>query len=76
MIGGFWNCRGLCRAAAVRTLRHFVRNHNPDFLFLAETKSAAVSDSMHRIGFFHFVVHPPVGRKRGSFVCLAAGFRC
>lgn len=68
MIGVYWNCRGLCRAVTVRTILGLVRNHNPDFLFLAETKSSNVASTMHRLGFFHFVFHPPVG-SRGGLLC-------
>jgi exonuclease III len=34
-----WNCRGLSRASAIRSLRGLVRKHSPDILFLSETKT-------------------------------------
>jgi exonuclease III len=33
-----WNCRGLARPAAVRTLRRLIKDHSPDILFISETK--------------------------------------
>lgn len=42
-----------------------MRLHNPDFLCLAETKISVVDVILNRLGFFHFVNHPPVGRKGG-----------
>ena len=49
-----WNCRGLSRPAAVRTLRRLIRDQSPDILFISETKSSPpqVSATLNRLGFF------------------------
>jgi hypothetical protein len=48
-----WNCRGLARPAAVRTLRRLIRDQSPDILFLSKTKiSPQVSATLNRLGFF------------------------
>jgi exonuclease III len=33
-----WNCRGLGKPAAVRALRQLIHSHQPDIIFLTETK--------------------------------------
>jgi hypothetical protein len=35
-----WNCRGLAQPFTVRSLRAFLRNKNPNIVFLTKTKSA------------------------------------
>lgn len=47
--------------------------HNPDFLFLAETKSSDVCAVLRNIGFFHFVAQPPIGRKGGLLFAWRLG---
>ena len=49
-----WNCRGLSRPAAVRSLRALIHDHAPDVLFLFETKISLsqVSATLNRLGFF------------------------
>ncbi|GLT52907.1 hypothetical protein SLA2020_262160 [Shorea laevis] len=51
-----WNCRGFVRAAAIRSLRALCRIHNPDVLFLCETKVKLfeAQNSLTRIGFPFF----------------------
>lgn len=59
MIGIVWNCRGLGRAAAIRHLRSLISSHQPDFIFLSETKcnssfdmsSLSISLSFDRVEF-------------------------
>jgi exonuclease III len=33
-----WNCRGLGKPSAVRDLRQLIKTHQPDLIFLSETK--------------------------------------
>jgi exonuclease III len=33
-----WNCRGLGKMSAVRALRKLINTHQPDIVFLTETK--------------------------------------
>jgi exonuclease III len=33
-----WNCRGLGKASAVRAIRQLILTHQPDMIFLTETK--------------------------------------
>ena len=49
-----WNCRGLARPAAVRTLRRLIRDQSPDILFISEAKISPpqVSTTLNRLGFF------------------------
>ena len=35
-----WNCRGICNASTARALRATIRVHNPDVVFLCETKAS------------------------------------
>jgi exonuclease III len=49
-----WNCRGLARASAIRSLRAKVRKHSPDILYLSETKipPSAAYFILNGLGFF------------------------
>jgi exonuclease III len=51
-----WNCRGLTRASAIRSLRVKVRNYSPDVLFLSETKTIATvaCNIMNSLEFFFY----------------------
>ncbi|XP_062165083.1 uncharacterized protein LOC133871673 [Alnus glutinosa] len=40
MITLSWNCRGLSQPSIIRSLKVLVRKHNPDIVFLSETKAA------------------------------------
>lgn len=73
MIGIFWNCRGLCRVAVVQTIQNFVRNHNPEFLCLVETKVANVASILNYVGFFHFVIYPSSSRQGGLLLAWRVG---
>lgn len=66
-----WNCRGLARPAAIRTLRALVRDSQPDVVFLAETKltDAQVKKMLYNLGFPFLVSIPPVNIAGG--LCLA-----
>jgi exonuclease III len=62
-----WNCRGLSRPSAIRSLRNKVRNHSPDDIFLSETKTSPsiASNILHSLGFYSIVHVPPIGSKGG-----------
>jgi exonuclease III len=49
-----WNCRGLSRHAAIRTLRRLIRDQSPDTLFIPETKISPphVFATLSKLGFF------------------------
>lgn len=68
-----WNCHGLARAAAVRTLRAWIGKLSPDVIFLVETKIGDVSSVFCRLGFSNFVQQPSVGRKGGLTLAWRAG---
>uniref|UniRef100_A0A2N9IIB3 Reverse transcriptase domain-containing protein n=1 Tax=Fagus sylvatica TaxID=28930 RepID=A0A2N9IIB3_FAGSY len=62
-----WNCRGLARPAAFRSLRALVRINNPDCIFLMETKSPleSMQEVTNLLGFSQAVFVPPVGTAGG-----------
>lgn len=60
-----WNCHGLARPAAVSSLRAAIRKHNPDCLFLVETKISQVHFVMSCLGFVQFLEQPPRGSRGG-----------
>ena len=65
-----WNCRGLARPQAERAVRALIRRHNPNCVFLMETKvSAEVMESFwRRLGFAQGVAVDAVGLAGG--ICL------
>jgi hypothetical protein len=62
-----WNCRGLARPAAIRSLRALIRINNPDCIFLMETKSsvASMQDITTSLGYTLAVFVPPVDSAGG-----------
>ena len=62
-----WNCRGLARPTAIRSLRALVRINNPDCIFLMETKSSLeiMTDVTTSLGFPHAIFVPPMGSAGG-----------
>jgi hypothetical protein len=70
-----WNCRGLSRPSAIRSLRVLIRNLNPDVLFLSETKTASSSASniLNRLGFYLLVQVPPSGSRGGLLLAWRDG---
>jgi hypothetical protein len=62
-----WNCRGLSRPTAVRSLRLLIRENSPEILFLSETKSSPlqVSSILNSLGFFLICQVAPVGSRGG-----------
>jgi exonuclease III len=65
-----WNCRGICNALTVKALRTSIRVHNPDIIFLSETKA-----SEHRInrvasllGFPNYICVEAFGKS--GVICL------
>lgn len=63
MIGVCWNYHGLNKVVAIRALRAILRKHNPEFIYLSETKLCIVDRILNDLGFFHFVSCPPKGTK-------------
>jgi hypothetical protein len=70
-----WNCRGLSRPAAVRSLRMIIRENNPDIIFLSETKSSpsSVSSILNLLGFFLMSLVSPVGSRGGLALAWRPG---
>lgn len=67
MITLSWKCRGLAQAFTIRSLRAFIRKHNPDVLFLSETKvlPSISTPILRQLRFFLMVHAPPFGSKGG-----------
>jgi len=67
MITLSWNCRGLAQSSTVRSLRAIIRKHNPDVIFLTETKTTShlASPILNQLGFVHMLQAPPSGSKGG-----------
>jgi exonuclease III len=70
-----WNCRGLSRPAAVRTLRRLIRDQSPDILFISETKSSPsqVSATLNRLGFLLMTQVAAVGSSGGLVLSWRPG---
>lgn len=54
----YWNCRGIARPSAIRSLRAQIRTHQPDMIFVAETllsdvKTLGVVNSLGFSLFLH-----------------------
>jgi hypothetical protein len=49
-----WNCRGLSRPSAVRSLRALIRENSPEILFLSETKSSPLKFLLSSIPLVSF----------------------
>jgi hypothetical protein len=62
-----WNCRGLAQASTIRSLRAMIRKHNPDILFLSETKVSPLVSTpiLRQLGFSLMTHAPPSGSKGG-----------
>jgi hypothetical protein len=70
-----WNCRGLTRASAIRSLRGNIRLHSPDILFMSETKTLIPHATviLNRLGFFLMSHAPPTGSKGGLLLAWRHG---
>lgn len=66
-----WNCRGIGGNSTVSQLKESIRFHNPDIIFLSETKQSI--EIMQKDGKQlkcedRWLVKESIGRKRGMFV--------
>lgn len=70
-----WNCRGLSRPSAIRSLRVLIRNFNPDVIFLSETKSppSQASSILNRLGFYLLSQFAPSGSSGGLLLAWRTG---
>ncbi|KAF4376060.1 hypothetical protein F8388_022581 [Cannabis sativa] len=70
-----WNCRGLRRPTAERTLRGLLRDTNVDMMFLSETKVGEdfMVNILNRLGFINSVCIPSVGIGGGFFLAWRMG---
>ena len=70
-----WNCRGLTRASAIRSLRGKIRHHSPNILFLSETKTQTAHATLilNSLGFFLMSHAPPTGSRGGLLLAWRHG---
>lgn len=47
----FWNCRGLARPEATRSIWAFIGQNNPNCLCLVETKTGSAQEILSWVGF-------------------------
>uniref|UniRef100_A0A803NJ15 Reverse transcriptase n=1 Tax=Cannabis sativa TaxID=3483 RepID=A0A803NJ15_CANSA len=73
-----WNCRGLHRPTAERTLRGLIRNCNADFLFLSETKvnEETMTSITNRLGFINCSCILASGLAGGFCIAWRRGIIC
>lgn len=68
MLAIIWNCRGMGRPTAVRSLRAFVKSHKPSLLFLSELHISSpikIQKLCLSLGFHHLEFVPALGRSGG-----------
>lgn len=68
-----WNCCGMARPAATRSLRALERKFYSDILFLSETKVYSLATLLVQLGFVNFVEWPSNGRKGGLVLAWKLG---
>lgn len=70
-----WNCQGLRRPTASRSMRTLVREVDPWGIFLMDTKINynKLGLILRSLGFFLFISTPPVGCKGGLAFCWRPG---
>jgi hypothetical protein len=69
MINVSWNCRGWAQTSTIRSLRALIRKHNPDILFLSETKVLpSVSGPILRQLGFSLMAHSPPSVSNGGLL--------
>ncbi|TYG79802.1 hypothetical protein ES288_D02G166300v1 [Gossypium darwinii] len=62
-----WNCRGLGQQHSVRALRDVYQKHNPDIIFLSETKQrgSKLEKLRNRLGYVYSKYADPTGTAGG-----------
>lgn len=63
-----WNCRGIGRVAAVRSLQVMIQTHKPSILFLSELKTSSlpkIQKIMSSLGFPNLEFVPSIGAAGG-----------
>ncbi|KAG7967634.1 hypothetical protein I3843_08G108700 [Carya illinoinensis] len=70
-----WNCRGLARPKAIRSIRANIRKYNPDIIFLLETMVPDIHTHsiVTSLGFHNFVNYPPLGKNGGLLLIWRPG---
>ena len=65
-----WNCHGLARASAKRTLRALIKNISSDIIFLSETKVPIdrIKKYLNSLSFYFLEFVDPRGKKGGLVV--------
>jgi hypothetical protein len=70
-----WNCRGLSRASAIRSLRGKIRKHSPEVIFLSEIKTvpSAAAVILNGLGYFNMAYVSPSGSIGGLLLVCRHG---
>lgn len=70
-----WNCKGIARPRAIRSLRKTIRSHQPDGVFLAETLLQSINnlDVVNRLQFPFYVHISLIGRWDGLLFMWKVG---
>ena len=65
-----WNCRHICNASTVKALRASIRVHNPDIIFLSETKASEhhINRVASLLGFPNYICVEAFGKSRGIYL--------
>lgn len=71
----FWNCGGMACTLAINSLRAMIQDHNPDCLYIMESKVCenVASSILNRLGYYYSVFVPPIGAKGGLVLSWRAG---
>lgn len=66
-----WNCQGLARASAKRTLRALIKQINHDILFLVEVKVdfEKIKNLLFSLEFYNKEYVKPKGKSGGLTLC-------
>uniref|UniRef100_A0A2N9FR65 Reverse transcriptase domain-containing protein n=1 Tax=Fagus sylvatica TaxID=28930 RepID=A0A2N9FR65_FAGSY len=70
-----WNCRGTNKNPTIRALKAMNKEHNPDYLFLSETKAdeRRIDIIRRRLGFYQCFCVPSLGKAGGLAMFWKAG---
>ena len=70
-----WNCKGTNKTFAIRALKAMNKEHNPDYLFLSETKAdeQRIDIIRRRLGFYQCFCVPSFGKVGGLAMFWKAG---
>ncbi|KAL3635329.1 hypothetical protein CASFOL_019876 [Castilleja foliolosa] len=64
----YWNCQGLLKPAAIRSLRFTIKNTKPDIIFLCEVKTTVtkpIENALNHFNLSNHIIIPPIGTAGG-----------